>query len=492
LRGLGLLLLIAFVSAGFQLQGLVGSRGILPLAESLKGVAAEYDARRFFLLPTLFWIDAGDATLTAAWALGAACSLSLALGFLPLPSLFAAWALYLSVVVAGAEFFDFQWDFLLLEMAFTGLFLAPLRRLSAARPEPPPPVLRWLQVWLLFRVFFFSGAVKLLSGDPSWGSLKALRWFFQCQPLPPPPAWWAQQWPGIVLSAACLAVLVVELGVPLLLFLGRPLRRLSFLVLLAYQGALLFFANTHFLNLEVMLLSLFLVDDAAWKDSRLLRPLASRFGRPTAPPGVRWAAVPCAFLVLSLTLLQAVADLGYRGRWPEPFLSMSRFNAPLRLVGHYGYTVTSIDTRPQIVVEGTLDGKDWKEYRFRWAPGDLRRMPGFSSPHSPRLEARLWLAAHGKCEDAPWFQQFLGRLATASPPVLDLLAEEPFGGQAPLTVRSRRYDYRFTGLGERWRTGNAWVRVERGEFCPPVSDPDRPKSGNTGNGGGSAAKPHSP
>ncbi len=472
LRGLGLLLLAAFVSAGLQLPGLIGSKGVLPLAESLKAVAVDYGPRRFFLLPTLFWFHAGDLFLTGACWLGAACSLLLALGILPLPCLLAAWALYLSIVVGGAEFFDFQWDFLLLEMAFLALFLAPPLRLSPSRRKNLPPAMRWLLLWLLFRVVFFSGVVKLVGADPSWGSLNALRYFFQSQPLPTPPGWWAQKLPDPVLSGLCLVVLVIELGIPFFMLFGRRLRLASFAILAAFQAALLVFANTNFLNHAVLLLLLMLVDDAAWRKSLLLRPLTNRYPERPLPGRTHWVLVPYFLFIAIVSIVQTAADLGHRGPWPSSLLSLYRFNVPMRLTGHYGYTLTSLDYRPQIVLEGTLDGREWKEYSFRWAPGDPKRMPGFSSPHSPRLEARLWLASYSRCEDVPWFQQFTGRLAMASPAVLSLLAKDPFNGQAPLTVRSMRYGYRFSDFPEWRRTGEWWVRFERGEFCPPVSKPD--------------------
>ena len=38
--------------------------------------------------------------------------------------------------------------------------------------------------WLLFRLMFGSGVVKLRSGDPTWRSLTALEYHYETQPLP--------------------------------------------------------------------------------------------------------------------------------------------------------------------------------------------------------------------------------------------------------------------------------------------------------------------
>jgi len=474
LRGLGLVLLAAFLTAETQVLGLIGTKGILPLAESLKGVAAEYGVKRYFYLPTLFWFKAGDAVLTGSCWLGVAVSLLLVLGIAPLPCLLTAWALYLSLVTAGADFFNYQWDLLLLEICFAALFMAPAWRLNPGNRRDIPVVFRWLLLWLLFRVVFFSGLIKLLSGDPDWGTLSALRFFFQCQPLPTPLAWWAQQTPEPLLKAVCLVVLLVELGVPFLMLLNRRLRIASFFILVAYQFVLMATVNTNFFNLLVILLCLLLLDDASWLSASRLRGILSPFARSKAnpsPPMTR-RLLPYFIFIAVLSVIQTSADLGYKGKWPEPFLSLFRLNVPLRFTSHYGYTISSADTRPVIVVEGTSDGKEWKEYGFRWKPGDSKRMPGFAAPHQPRLDAQMWLAVFGKCEDAPWFQQFMGRLASASKPVLGLLSSDPFHGVPPASVRARLYDYRFTTFAEWRRTGDWWRRVDRGEFCPPVSKPD--------------------
>ena len=73
----------------------------------------------------------------------------------------------------------FQWDWLLVEAGFIAIFLRP----SRART--------WLFRWLLFRLMFESGLVKLLSGDPSWHNLTALQFHYETQPLPTPLAWYA-------------------------------------------------------------------------------------------------------------------------------------------------------------------------------------------------------------------------------------------------------------------------------------------------------------
>src|SRR5438876_10295898 len=53
LRCLGAIYLIAFVSFGVQISGLVGARGILPVGNFLKSVQASYGATLWFEVPTV-------------------------------------------------------------------------------------------------------------------------------------------------------------------------------------------------------------------------------------------------------------------------------------------------------------------------------------------------------------------------------------------------------------------------------------------------------
>ena len=54
LRGLALVYLCAFLSLAVQVEGLVGSRGILPVQELLRLVRERTGLERYWLLPTLF------------------------------------------------------------------------------------------------------------------------------------------------------------------------------------------------------------------------------------------------------------------------------------------------------------------------------------------------------------------------------------------------------------------------------------------------------
>jgi hypothetical protein len=125
--------------------------------------------------------------------------------------------------------------------------------------------------------------------------------------------------------------------------------------------------------------------------------------------------------------------------------------------------------RPEIVVEGSKDGRDWKEYSFRYKPGALNRRPRWVAPHQPRLDWQMWFAALGDARSNPWFVSFCLRLLQGSESTLALMEGNPFSGEPPKFVRARLYDYRFTTREERARTGNWWKRELKGEYLPAVS-----------------------
>ena len=68
LRALAVIYLVAFVSLWTQIDGLVGSKGILPAEQFMSGVSEQVKANhigfdRYRLLPTLCWFSASDTFL---------------------------------------------------------------------------------------------------------------------------------------------------------------------------------------------------------------------------------------------------------------------------------------------------------------------------------------------------------------------------------------------------------------------------------------------
>jgi predicted DCC family thiol-disulfide oxidoreductase YuxK len=459
IRAIGLIYLTAFVSFGVQALGLIGSHGILPLSEFADAVRSQLGSASYSRVPMVFWLDQSDfAIQVACWA-GAALSLLLILDVIPRMSLFFLYALYLSLFYAGQEFMGFQWDLLLLEAGFLALLLS-----MATKPGI------WLLRWLLFRFMFLSGAVKLLSGDPTWANLSALSYYFQTEPLPTPLAWYVHHLPHAVLTAATVATLFIELILPFLIFFPRRLRFVAAFGIVLLQVVILLTGNYAFFNLLTMALCLVLFDDAALR--RALPVQVTRFVqhyvRDIQPQKIVSSAVGAFGLLIVFTgLVQLNAVVNSRispfGAWILGEI------APLRIVNTYGLFAVMTTTLPEIIVEGSDDGVQWREYGFKYKPGDVMRRPRWNAPHQPRLDWQMWFAALGTASENPWFSRFLQRLLENSPEVTALLGSNPFPRKPPLYVRALLYDYRYSTPEEKKATGAWWVRQPEGIYYPAIT-----------------------
>ena len=127
LRALGIIYLIAFISLWTQVIGLVGHNGILRADQFLQTARQQLGPERYWLLPTLCWLNASDGFLCALCAAGSVLSLLLILDVAPSLVLCLLWVLYLSLVTVCREFLGFQWDNLLLETGFLAILFSPLR-----------------------------------------------------------------------------------------------------------------------------------------------------------------------------------------------------------------------------------------------------------------------------------------------------------------------------------------------------------------------------
>ncbi len=454
LRLLGFIYLSAFVSFGTQALGLIGSHGILPIAELVKLISGSAGAERFFVMPMLFWINSSDLAIRLVCWIGAGFSLLLIFNVLPRFSLLALYVLYLSLLYGGQVFMSFQWDTFLLETGFLSLLLSLAQM---------PGI--WLLRWLLFRFMFMSGVVKLLSGDPNWWNLSALSYHFFTQPLPTPLAWYAAHLPPTVLRFATGGVFFVELMLPFLMVFPRRLRFLAAYGILLLQSCILLTGNYNWFNLQTMLLCLLLFDDAALQKclpQRLVQAIVRR-ARTQHAKTLSLVVGACAWALVFLSLVEM--DLRFGGSPPVAVRKIDQWIEPLRLVSSYGLFAVMTTERDEIIVEGSYDGSDWREYEFRYKPGDVARRPPWNIPHQPRLDWQMWFAALDDPRRVNWFPHFLERLLENEPTVTALLDRNPFAERAPQYIRAQFYDYTFSSAADQ-RRGVWWQRRRIGLYFP--------------------------
>jgi predicted DCC family thiol-disulfide oxidoreductase YuxK len=458
LRLLGLIYLIAFLSFGVQASGLIGSNGILPAADFLRAAREYFGTARLWSVPTLLWLNTSDAMISTIWVAGVVSSVLLFAGTNWRLVRVVLFFLYLSLVTTGQIFMTYQWDALILEAGFLSIFLGSSRLIVK------------LFRWLLFRLVFLSGAVKLLSHDPKWHNFTALPVHYETQPLPTPVAWYFYQFPPTFQRVSVGFVFFVELLIPFLILAPRRLRVLSAFAIILLQILIAVTGNYAFFNLLTVALCLFLLDDAFFRrrlPGSIVRRAPRAFSQSSGRPLVRRSCILLYMLVLF------VSGFGIAGMFSGVHLKAAdkiiAAVAPFEIVNTYGLFAVMTTRRPEIIVEGSNDGVTWLEYEFNYKPGDLDRGPPWVAPHQPRLDWQMWFAALGDYRSNPWVLQFMARVLEGSPEVLKLMRRNPFPNASPRYLRAMFYQYHFTTPAERKSTRNWWRRELRGEYVPAVS-----------------------
>jgi lipase maturation factor 1 len=296
-RALGAVFLIALLSIGSQIQGLVGAHGVVPVTEQLAFYVARLGRAAAWQVPSLLWWNASDAALVGwAWLGGGAAAL-LTLGVVPRVALITCIATYLSLMNLGGPFTHFQWDSLLIETGFAALFVTPGTWWHSPVQRAGSVLGRLVSVLLLAKLMFLSGWVKLASGDASWADLSALRYHYLTQPLPNSLSVWMHALPSWLQQTSAIVMFGIEFLLPLAALVPHRVPRrvaaFGFITLMVVINAT---GNYGFFNILVAALCLVLIDDALWWRT-FQRPLAvarARFPRLKALvyPGLEPAADP--------------------------------------------------------------------------------------------------------------------------------------------------------------------------------------------------------
>jgi hypothetical protein len=474
LRLLGIVYAVAFLAAARQIVPLIGSHGVLPLDAYLDRVSAFLGSRGAGLarLPSLFWFWHSDAALlAAAWA-GLALSLAMVLGLANAPLLALLWALYLSFVHVGQDWYGYGWETQLLETGFLAIFLCPsLDPRPFPRRAPPVPVI-WLFRWLIFRVMLGAGLIKL-RGDRVWRDLTALYYHFETQPLPGPLSRWFHFLPRGFLRAGVVFNHAAELVAPWFVFWPRAARRIAGLVIILFQVTLILSGNLSFLNWITLVPALACLDDACWRKvlPRALVRRAERAAR-VAQPSRRHAVTSWAVAgLVALLSIQPVLNLAASRQVMNT--SFDRFD----LVNTYGAFGSIGRERLNVVFEGTDDPvaddhARWREYPYRGLPVDLARRSPQVAPYQLRLDWQMWFAAMGGPGQYPWTLHLVWMLLHNDAGAIGLFAANPFPEHPPRAIRAVLYRYHFARPGN--PEGHRWER-ERIRLWLPALTAENPE-----------------
>lgn len=461
-RGTAAIYLIAFIVAARQFRGLLGERGLLPIPRFLA-------VNSFRRAPSLFQFHYSDRFFAAVCIAGAVISAALLAGFGDLVPLWAAmltwllvWVLYLSIVNVGQTWYSFGWESLLLEAGFLVMFLGN-------DDVGPPLLVLWLARWLLFRVEFGAGLIKL-RGDPCWRNLTCLYYHHETQPMPGPLSWFFHHLPKPLHRIEVAGNHFAQLVVPFALFAPQPVAGGAAIVVIVTQLWLVASGNFAWLNWITIVLAFSALSDPT---AAVLLPL----------PEHEFSQTPVWFVVVVLGFTVAVACLSY---WPARNLisKRQRMNASYNhyhLVNSYGAFGTVGRTRDEVVLEGTSDPllsdhTVWKEYEFKGKPGDVHRRPRQFAPYHLRLDWLMWFAAISPAYAHGWLRMLMTRLLENDRDTLKLLRCNPFPGEPPRYVRARLYRYEFSTWTELRRDHVWWNRISLGVYVPPQTLPSAGRS----------------
>jgi hypothetical protein len=453
-RGLALVYLIAFINAVNQFKPLLGSHGLLPVRLYAQGTTFRED-------PSLFLFVNSDRAFTiAAWA-GVAISCLLLAGVAQrftatsMLAWAALWVLYLSFVNVGQTFYGFGWESILLEAGFYAIFLGSTN-------TEVQTINLWLYRWLLFRVMFGAGLIKM-RGDPCWRDLTCLDYHYETQPMPNPLSWFFFHGPEWTRQGGVLFNHFAELIVPFGYFAPQPVATIAGIITIVFQFSIFITGNLSWLNFLTMILAISTID------GRVIGKLI-----PLDAPALHAPSWAHRAVVIALGVLVAYLSIQPVRNMISPHQVMNTVYNRLHLVGTYGAFGSITRPRYEVIVEGTSDAvitasTVWREYEFKGKPGATGRMPPQIAPYHLRLDWLMWFAALSSYQSQPWFVNLVAKLLEGNRPVLSLLRTNPFPDSPPKIVRARLYEYHFTTVEERRRTGQWWKREYVQPYFPPVS-----------------------
>jgi hypothetical protein len=480
LRALAVFYFSAFFSLIFQIEGLIGPDGILPAKRYLAAVMGGMGPLRFWYAPTVFWLASGSHAMMAVVWVGLIASVAAFCNVWPRFSLLICFLCFLSFVAAAQEFSGYQSDGMLLEAGFLALFFAPRGFLPGwGVASPPSRASLFLLQWEWFRIYFESGMVKLLSGDPEWRNYTAMDDYYQNGPLPTWIGWYVQHLPHWFHAATVVATLGMELVVVWMLFLPRRARLVCFFIVTPWEIGVILTANYTFLNYLVLALGFLLLDDRSVRwllPARLRKTLPSEEAHEV--PGLDFRGLAGTFRVARIaTTAVALAWIAYATtaemvhmKWPDVPLPAAPVTVlePFRIANQYGLFAVMTRGRYEIEFQGSNDGENWTPFLFRFKPQALNEAQGIYAPYQPRFEWNLWFASLGDWQQNNMVPFTEEELLNNDAAVVALFRGNPFGQGPPRYVRAVLWQYWFTTMDEKRHTGNWWKRNLMGLYGPEI------------------------
>ncbi len=485
LRAIGLVFILIFVGILDVAQVLVGPSGLTPVAGFFTELRETHPNAliAFLRAPSLFWLGGSASLITTVAAAGLAAALALTFNLWPRLALSACWLCLLSFVATWRGFSGTQLDQFMLEAALLSLPFAPTGvRPGLGAASPPRPIAVFMMRWLLFRVMFESGIVKLIAGDPHWLNLTAMDVLYETSPFPTILGYLDHQLPHAYHVGEIALTFAAEIVAPLLaVFGGRRGRWLAFGTWVVFQTGIQLTNNFGWLNTGSIALGLLLLDDqmltaaATRLRLRALPSFLNRTATPHLPPPINpWklrALRGALWLHFSLTLYFFATSCGL----PVDGLPFSLLRpADTLFAGFHSanpYTLYAglLPGRRAVEFEGSNDaGLTWRTYDYRYQPQRVDRVCPFIAPWYPRFEATLQVEANRNAP-SPLYGLVAAHLLRRDATVTALFARDPFRDRPPTLLRTPAYRLTFTDLATHRATGHFWHKESLGYYQPTMA-----------------------
>lgn len=474
LRAVGLVFIIVFAGILTEGPALIGPGGLAPVGGFLAQMAKLFPGgAAFWHAPSLFWLGQGLAAIKGvAWA-GMIAAVALTVNFAPRWALVGCWLALLSFVTTWQVFTATQVDQLMLETALLLIPLAPAGwRPGLGAASPPRSLPLFMARWLLFRVMFESGVLKLAGGDYHWLDLSAMDLLYETLPFPTVLGYWDHHLPHLWHVGETLLTYAAEIAAPLAaIWAGRRGRWFALAAWTLFQAGIQLTSNFGWLNTAAIALGVLLLDD------QMLETAAGKlrwikFPRVSLPPGTPVPATWRTYLLgTALWLHFALAATAFWALFSLPEASslegrLQSLVAPWRSANAYTLYGTLRPWHLAVEFSGSNDGgRTWRTWEFRHLPQQEDRRPEFLAPWYARFEATLQAKANPD-EPSELYAGVAAHLIARTPAVLALFAHDPFPDAPPVLVRIRSFRLSFVDPATWRRTGRYWRREDLGDFQP--------------------------
>jgi hypothetical protein len=484
LRCVGLVFVLAFAGIIVEGRALIGPQGIVPVGDYFEKLMTVFPhpLERLLRAPSLFWLGTGTPMIAVLEWSGLAAAVALSLNLWPRMSLFACWLLLLSFVSAWGLFTSTIIDKLMLETALLCIPFAPAGlRPGLGAGRPPRPIAVLAMRWLLFRIMFESGLIKMTHGDAHWRDLTAMKVMYETSPLPTFLGYLDHQLPQAYHYLEIALTFAAEILAPLLsVFGGRRGRWAALAIWVAFQAGIQLTTSFGWLNTASIALGLLLLDDqmlaaaaGRLRFQRLAGILVASAARQSQQLAGAWRLyglrlfLGAHFLLGVYVFVVASRDMtlfGIPGARARPVDFVFRdFQSANAYIPYKSFPLAKYE----VEFEGSNDGaKTWRSFEFRYKPQHTDRISRHVAPWFDRFEAGLQLAVN--IPHTPVIPKVAALLLKRNPDVMKLFRADPFPDKPATLIRMPVYRFSFTDLATYRRTGNFWNKDYEGDYAPQV------------------------